>query len=350
MLGNSSKQSVIMGAAFDIDSLNGPQRKLIREILIRAYPSRTDMKMLLSDEGFDELDNIVSQNNYRVQLFELILELQASGELGKFLRCAISNRPNNRLIQNLAPRISFIRATNSSDKIRGLERLVKNDGFRNLYDFTTQLHETAKKVCRISYKIENEKHFGTGFLFSKDIVITNFHVISPIINSSKITKILLEFDYFEENGVPSKADTRHISTKDNWLLAKSRNSKDEVNNPKTDELDFAILNLKEKPFDLSEVTSKQFFGAAKLSDILYVIHHPLGEPVKLSIGNMIQSPFEHRLRYDCDTLPGSSGGLVLNSELTPIAIHNSTDTGHKSTFNQGIPLNLVGEYLMGYDK
>jgi V8-like Glu-specific endopeptidase len=61
------------------------------------------------------------------------------------------------------------------------------------------------------------------------------------------------------------------------------------------------------------------------------------------VGVVVAAVTPLRLRYDADTEAGSSGGLVLNQQLQPIALHHAGDPAAalRATYNQGIPLPLI---------
>jgi len=80
--------------------------------------------------------------------------------------------------------------------------------------------------------------------------------------------------------------------------------------------------------------------------IVYVVQHPDGLPLKQAPGVVTPTTTPLRLRYDADTLPGSSGSLVLNSRLEPVALHHAGEpTSHLASYNQGIPLNRIAEHI-----
>ena len=77
--------------------------------------------------------------------------------------------------------------------------------------------------------------------------------------------------------------------------------------------------------------------------IVFVLQHPQGEPLKQSIGVLQPSESPVRMRYDADTKPGSSGALVLDQQLEPVALHHAGDPSSRirAHFNQGIPLTRI---------
>jgi hypothetical protein len=74
-----------------------------------------------------------------------------------------------------------------------------------------------------------------------------------------------------------------------------------------------------------------------------IIQHPEGEPLALAIGVVQDQVTNVRLRYDADTIYGSSGSGVFNQALELIALHHAGDPSSpiRAKYNQGIPIGLI---------
>jgi V8-like Glu-specific endopeptidase len=82
---------------------------------------------------------------------------------------------------------------------------------------------------------------------------------------------------------------------------------------------------------------------------LVILHHPAGQPKMMTQydcrAHEDPSSRAHELRHRCDTLPGSSGGLIVNAALEPVGLHHSgglrpEDPG---TFNLATRLSAIVE-------
>ena len=187
------------------------------------------------------------------------------------------------------------------------------------------------------------------------MVLTNFHVIEPLLlGEASPDTCRVRFDYAE------RADERHEGVdyrlSDNWQERIARYSPADLavdaGLPSDNELDFAVIRLSDAVggapaaaggpprgwIDLAEAGDAPGEGA-----IVFILQHPEGAPIKQTIGIIQESPTPLRLRYDADTDKGSSGALVLDSNLKPVALHHAGDPDSriKARYNQGIPLHLI---------
>ncbi|MBU1175871.1 MAG: serine protease [Alphaproteobacteria bacterium] len=110
-------------------------------------------------------------------------------------------------------------------------------------------------------------------------------------------------------------------------------------------LDYSLARLLDTPGP--EVTPLRISTIpVEAGDSLIVIHHPLGRPQVMTrfrcfaIRDQDGGPI---LRHSCDTQPGSSGSLLFNRNLQPVALHHSggmTPTDSAS-FNSSTRLTVI---------
>ena len=166
--------------------------------------------------------------------------------------------------------------------------------------------------------------FGTGWLCSPRVLLTNNHVL----DSAAARTALVEFDY----------ELRPDGT----LM-------DRV----TFELDPESLFLTSEPLDYSFVAVRgdaSFFGwiplygsADKnvLGEALSIVQHPSGEPKQIALReNRLVDRLPDFLHYETDTAPGSSGSPVFNDAWEVVALHHS---GVPRTDAQGRVLRRDGQ-------
>jgi hypothetical protein len=77
-----------------------------------------------------------------------------------------------------------------------------------------------------------------------------------------------------------------------------------------------------------------------------VIHHPLGRPKMMSRFRclaMREQPDATELRHRCDTLGGSSGALLFNTQGEIVALHREggLDPKDQSSFNTATPFTAI---------
>jgi hypothetical protein len=131
--------------------------------------------------------------------------------------------------------------------------------------------------------------------------------------------------------------------------------------PAPDELDFALLRLREDLGDgpvglASEVPGAARRGWIRLSqvsqdgiaatDTIFIVQHPAGQPLKVSFGPAGElNANKTRVRYKVSTERGSSGAPCLNSSFELVAVHHAGDPNWAPAYNAGVPISAIRDYL-----
>ena len=345
----------------DYNRLNGPQRRVLRAVLIDVFRRTKTLDMFLQDNGYDPLGDIVEPGPFKHVVFDLIDEFGRLGRLDNLLADARSDYPENPDLIELDQRLTLVDEEAEQQRVvgqRGLERMVRDAGFKDLALWAHGLLAAGRKVCRISYPLSGDLVRGTGFLVAPDLILTNYHVVEPLIqNRADPAMLRLNFGFVETEDGPVGGERCGVARE--WLMARAPHSEADLapdaGLPKPEELDFALVRLDgaagetQTPlgrrgwFDLGASLDLPVEGA-----IVFVLQHPEGKTLKQSIGVVQAATTPLRLRYDADTDHGSSGGLVLDQKLAPIALHHAGDPDSKikARYNQGIPLALIREALV----
>jgi len=338
----------------DFNRLNGPQRGILRDVLASVF-RRTTLDMFLVESGYEPLEDIVPPGTFQYQLFELIGELRRRGWLNDLLQTVRRKYPDSPDLLDLEQRLRFADDEAASQRVlgtMGLERMVRNAGFDNLNLWARRLVEIGRRVCQIEYDVQDGSFQGSGFLVLADLVLTNYHVIEPLLDGQAgPDAVRVRFDHAETGTGPAAAESRSLA--DDWLLAKSpygaADLQPDAGMPTDDELDFALLRLEPGTSGTAAGAQRGAIDLASLAGprrsdaVVFVLQHPKGAPLKQSIGVLRPQVTPLRLRYDADTDHGSSGGLVLDQQLAPLALHHAGDPSAKlqAEYNQGIPLALI---------
>ena len=117
-----------------------------------------------------------------------------------------------------------------------------------------KIGEIEARVCRIEYPELADQ--ATGFLVGPDLVLTNYHVVEPIIDHPAIAgTVALRFDYkVADDGVTVQKGVVYKLAQQHWLAHFSEYADTDgqlppATNAPADKLDFAFLRVNGKPGD-----------------------------------------------------------------------------------------------------
>lgn len=174
----------------------------------------------------------------------------------------------------------------------------------------------ARTVGRIWIEVVNGRAagYGTGFLVSPRLLLTNHHVLrSPGV----ARRSMVEFDYeVGLNGTLATSTTFALDP-DTFFAA-------------DEPLDYALVAVHAKGtggralerYGWNPLIEEQ--GKTIISQWLNVIQHPNGEPKQLGMReNQLVDLLDDFLHYRTDTAPGSSGSPVYNDRWEVVGLHHS---------------------------
>ncbi|MGW4339910.1 DNA/RNA non-specific endonuclease [Rhodococcus koreensis] len=180
--------------------------------------------------------------------------------------------------------------------------------------------------------------YGTGFLVSPALLLTNHHVLpdADIARSSGI-----EFDY--QDGVDGKPRPVQMFPLDpgRFYLADR-------------ERDFALVAVGAEPGTLAQFGFSpliQAEGKAVIGEFVTIVQHPRGEKKQIALReNRIVDIPERFLHYSADTEPGSSGSPVFNDQWEVVALHHASVRAPQHTefggvLNEGVRISRILEYV-----
>jgi endonuclease I/V8-like Glu-specific endopeptidase len=158
--------------------------------------------------------------------------------------------------------------------------------------------------------------YGTGFMISPRLLLTNNHVLT---SKQSASYSQVEFNY--QDGPDGRLLTSTIFDlkPDEFFITSV-------------ELDFTMVAVSEQPHDGSGSELSEFGwnrlieeqGKVILGEYLNIIQHPNGEPKQIALreNQLIDLP-ENFLQYQTDTAPGSSGSPVFNDQWEVVGLHHS---------------------------
>jgi endonuclease I/V8-like Glu-specific endopeptidase len=157
--------------------------------------------------------------------------------------------------------------------------------------------------------------FGTGFMVSPRLLLTNNHVLD---SPQSATHSEVEFDYeFDRNGRLRPVVIFKLDPDAFFLTSK--------------ELDYTLVAVAPRSLngiDISRYSWTRLIedqGKAILGDSLNIIQHPRGEAKQIVLrSNQVVDLFGDYAHYVTDTEPGSSGAPVYNDQWELVALHHSS--------------------------
>ena len=218
-------------------------------------------------------------------------------------------------VERMKNRLKQLPYSPSLSKI-GIERIFDNNNLMDI-SFLEKALTVAKTVCRIiRFNGYNKQAFGTGFMVSPELVMTNNHVID---SPHGIKEVIAEFNY-QRNSEGFIPETPLFRLEpDRFFLT-------------SEELDYTLIAVAPIALNLSNITLDTF-GWNVLSssknkilegERVSIIQHPKGEPKMIAMReNQVITVGPTRIHYKTDTHKGSSGSLVANEQWEIVALHSS---------------------------
>ncbi|MFM9089673.1 MAG: trypsin-like serine peptidase, partial [Cyanobium sp.] len=194
---------------------------------------------------------------------------------------------------------------------RSLERVLNTNDLLGLRFFEQGLR-VARAVGRLHIRSERGQPlgYGTGFLVSPRLLLTNHHVLP---NAAQARRSVVEFNYQEcATGEMLASDLVPFAPEVLFLSDPS--------------LDYALVALAPEAalaaYGWLPLITDQ--GKVLVGEKVNIIQHPNGEPKQLAIrNNQVVDELEAFLHYQTDTDPGSSGSPVFNDQWEVVALHHS---------------------------
>jgi V8-like Glu-specific endopeptidase len=196
-----------------------------------------------------------------------------------------------------------------------LERMLGNNDLIGVA-FLERGLQVARTVGRVWVDTAGGKPrgYGTGFLISPQLLITNHHVLP---DSSVAGRSCVEFDYqLSMSGSPCPTCTFGFDPGTFYYADKN--------------LDYAVVAVAPKGTDDRALASFGWNaliedqGKVIISQWMNIVQHPNGEMKQLSVReNQLVDVLDDFLQYRTDTAPGSSGSPVLNDRWEVVGLHHS---------------------------
>lgn len=213
------------------------------------------------------------------------------------------------------------------------EKIIESKSRFQSVSFLEKGLEIKEHICMIKAFHGENRVCATGFLLKKNYIITNRHVFP---NKEVINKAEAVFGYDD----CKDSVIRTIAFDDNKIYISQH-------------YDLAIAKLKCDEENIAGTTIVHVGDPQKcLNDLVPIIQHPNGMPKQICIGhNSLKYVDDKRIQYLTDTLPGSSGSPVFNSNWELIGLHSKGGllceprTGRAFFRNEGISIRGIEKFI-----
>ena len=353
--------------------LTGPQYQQLTAALTHAFPSTNALALMVRFKFGENLAEFVNLSDaLAVVAFNLVQEMEARGWTQRLVAAARESKPDNPEIFAFAQQLGI--ALQLPAGAPRLEQIVRaSHGFLDIVRVRTRLAQIETQVCRIEIGTAGDRVYGTGFLLGPDVVMTNHHVVQPLIDGEapvSAAQVLLRFDYKRAADGEELNPGQVVHLADDWLIDSSPHSPVDLEPepkpslPDPAHLDYALLRLADAVGN-QPVGSRPEPGASargwmtipKQASIppesaLFIVQHPAGEPMQLAVD--LQAVVKvngngTRVQYRTNTLPGSSGSPCFNKDWELVALHHSGDPQfsdlHHASYNEGVPMTAIRSLL-----
>lgn len=216
----------------------------------------------------------------------------------------------------------------SREGIAEFQALERINGEANFQDIRIiqRIVELSKAVGRITTNSRlGNTGYGTGFLISPNLILTNNHVLS---NPEIASNSTIQFNYeLDQHGNPGKSESFNLLPEAFFVTSSFKKDPDDPHSG----LDFTVVAVAEISNTGTPITD---FPVARLDKKLgkiidgencVIVQHPKGDYKKIVMRDIrmlvLKDDF---LIYESDTLPGSSGSMVLGLGTGEVvALHHS---------------------------
>jgi V8-like Glu-specific endopeptidase len=321
-----------MSPLFEDRQMNGEQERRLHRALLAAFPDVGSLRRMVSFGLNENLDAIASIGKLNDTVFDLIRWASARDKSVAMVIAARNSNPDNPSLRSVAEEFQL---APESDELESI--VINTVGFTGVEAWRQKMSRCELTVCRI----ELPPYSGTGFLISRDVVITNHHVVKYAIEGVlNPGGMVLRFDYKSDVGGTTVQLGSEFRLATDWLIDSSP----------ADELDYALLRVKGMPGEMTVANQQDApprgwltAGAHTFTEgePLFIIQHPEAKPLAVSAGSLLSHKSSQRIVHSVSTLPGSSGSPCFTYDWKLVALHNAGPAGG----NEAIPFSAILDRL-----
>lgn len=159
------------------------------------------------------------------------------------------------------------------------------------------------------------REFGTGFVVSPALLLTNNHVL-PSVESAR--RSLVDLDYEDDENFNPRTPVAFGLDPDRFFVTNEK-------------LDYTLIAVQPASTDGKALLSSYGYlplnsmkGKVLINEYVAVIQHPGGASKKVALrNNVVVDLFDDFLHYTTDTDRGASGSPVFNDQWQVVALHHA---------------------------
>ncbi|QBP42811.1 DNA/RNA non-specific endonuclease [Paenisporosarcina antarctica] len=277
-----------------------------------------------------------------------LLELQQQQALKRYIlrsdereRMARELKSKNPLEVDTPERVALRKSIINPRDGLAIERIIGREDLFPISYLEAGL-KAATSVCRIEIRdrIGRVLGYGTGFLVSPSLLLTNNHVLE---NYDTAQSSVAQFNYEIDLDLNERPMKSFRLTPERFFITDQK-------------LDFTLVAIEEVSDDGTKVSNFGFLplisqtGKALVGEYVSIIQHPSGAHKAVAIReNQILDVFDNYIHYTTDTMPGSSGSPVFNDEWIVISLHHAgvPDPKNPAEFiaNEGIRISSILQFV-----
>ena len=351
--------------------LSGRQYELLTRALLDAFPSPGRLERMVRYRLDRNLAAIALGDDLEEIVFKLVRSAESDGWLPDLVSAARESNPRSGSLVSVAHILGLSSLHPQQPELEALIR--SSNDFLDIDVWRQQLGEIEGRVCRIEIPSKGGHIFGTGFLVGPEAVMTNYHVVEPLLDSMKVgairtplstdaASVVLRFDFKRTHqGLVINPGTEFRLTSSDWLIDHSPYRTSDSDH-QVDRLDYALLRIEGSPGQLplggaSEPDAPRR-GWIEIPDHPYdfkpgtpllIVQHPSASPLQLAIDTDAVISVSHDraiVKYRTNTLRGSSGSPYFSANWKLVALHHSGDPDFKQPhYNAGTLIDVIAAQI-----
>jgi hypothetical protein len=296
--------------------LSRPDRELLQTVLGDAFPTASALDLMTGLYLGLPLERISAAPGRDAALGSVVSWAESHGRIPELIEAAREADPCNPRLQDLAGRLSAAAPDRrlhmaplqdsvttaeftTGDEIRRREEVrtkarppapaetevlqriaVRSVQFFNTEEWRNTMEARERAVCRIEFPEGVGQ--GTGFLVGADLVMTNAHVLDPVIagrGGGPLVRCRFGYQVSAGNSHPEPGFAYGLARE--WLVASSP----------VDDLDYAIVRLARRVPSGIDVAVREPLEpvrhAFETGEAIFIIQHPRTAPLKVASGGLV---------------------------------------------------------------